>query len=125
MLDSELSYLFLIKGCLCNLQEIEDLLNKGKVEEAKKKAPISIMYTLWYVTQVVEAFEEDRLKDMGTPNAENLGTKLFNLTHTYGVSCERLGGIAGDTLLHNYCVFALQVTEDLISAVRKQRYTLI
>lgn len=124
MLDSELSYLFLIKGCITSLQEVEDLLKQGKNEEAKCKSPVSLLYTLWHVTQVVERFEEDRLKDLGTPDEDNKGTRLFNLIHTYSASCERFG-IRGDTLLHNFCVYALQVTDELISQVRKQRYTLI
>lgn len=122
MLDSELSYLFLIKGCVTSLQEVEDLLKQGKSEEAKLKGPVSLLYTLWYVTQVVERMEEDRLKDLGTPTADNKGTRLFNLTHTYGTSCERFG-VRGDTLLHNFCVYSLQVTNELISEVRKQRYS--
>lgn len=122
MLDSELSYLFLIKGCVTSLQEIEDLLKQGKSEEAKLKGPVSLLYTLWYVTQVIERFEEDRLKDLGTPAADNKGTRLFNLIHTYGTSCERFG-VRGDTLLHNFCVYSLQVTNELISEVRKQRYS--
>ena len=122
MLDSELSYLFLIKGCVISLQEVEDLLKQGKTEEAKLKGPVSLLYTLWYVTQVVERMEEDRLKDLGTPNADNKGTRLFNLTHIYGTSCERFG-VRGDTLLHNFCVHLLQVTNELISEVRKQRYS--
>lgn len=122
MLDSELSYLFLIKGCVTSLQEVEDLLKQGKSEEAKLKGPVSLLYTLWYVTQVVERMEEDRLKDLGTPDADNKGTRLFNLAHTYGTSCERFG-VRGDTLLHNFCVYSLQVTNELISEVRKQRYS--
>lgn len=122
MLDSELSYLFLIKGCVTSLQEVEDLLKQGKSEEAKLKGPVSLLYTLWHVTQVVERMEEDRLKDLGTPAADNKGTRLFNLTHTYGTSCERFG-VRGDTLLHNFCVYSLQVTNELISEVRKQRYS--
>ena len=122
LLDSELSHLFLIKGCVTSLQEVEDLLKQGKSEEAKLKGPTSLLYTLWYVTQVVERMEEDRLKDLGTPDADNKGTRLFNLTHTYGISCERFG-VRGDTLLHNFCVHSLQVTNELISEVRKQRYS--
>ena len=122
LLDSELSYLFLIKGCVTSLQEVEDLLKQGKSEEAKLKGPVSLLYTLWHVTQVVERMEEDRLKDLGTPNADNKGTRLFNLTNTYGTSCERFG-VRGDTLLHNFCVYSLQVTNELISEVRKQRYS--
>ena len=122
LLDSELSYLFLIKGCVTSLQEVEDLLKQGKSEEAKLKGPVSLLYTLWYVTQVVERLEEDRLKDLGTPDADNKGTRLFNLAHTYGTSCERFG-VRGDTLLHNFCVYSLQMTNELISEVRKQRYS--
>lgn len=122
MLDSELSYLFLIKGCVTSLQEVEDLLKQGKSDEAKLKGPVSLLYTLWYVTQVVERMEEDRLKDLGIPDTDNKGTRLFNLTHTYGTSCERFE-VKGDTLLHNFCVYSLQVTNELISEVRKQRYS--
>ena len=124
LLDSELSYLFLIKGCITSLQEIEDLLRHGKNEEAKRKGPLSILYTLWYVTQVVERFEKNRLNDLGTPDVDNEGTRLFNLIHTYSASCERFG-MKGDALLHDFCVYSLQVTDELISQVRKQRYALL
>ena len=123
-LDSELSYLFLVKGCIASLQEVEDLLRHGKNEEAKRKGPLSLLYTLWYVTQVVERFEENRLKDLGTPDVDNEGTRLFNLIDTYATSCERFG-MRGDALLHDFCVYSLQVTDELISQVRKQRYALL
>ena len=123
-LDSELSYLFLVKGCIASLQEVEDLRRHGKNEEAKRKGPLSLLYTLWYVTQVVERFEENRLKDLGTPDVDNNGTRLFNLIDTYAASCERFG-MRGDALLHDFCVYSLQVTDELISQVRKQRYALL
>ena len=123
-LDSELSYLFLVQGCIVSLQEVEDLLRHGNNEEAKRKGPLSLLYTLWYVTQVVERFEENRLKDLGTPDVDNGGTRLFNLIDTYAASCERFG-MRGDALLHDFCVYSLQVTDELISQVRKQRYALL
>lgn len=86
--------------------------------------PLSLLYTLWYVTQVVERFEENRLKDLGTPDVDNGGTRLFNLIDTYAASCERFG-MRGDALLHNFCTCSLQVTDELISQVRKQRYALL
>ena len=122
MLDSELSYLFLINGCLVSLQSIEDLLKEGKLKEAKEKAPISVLYTLWYITQVVEKFEENRLSDLGRSDELNKGTQLFNLIHIYLASAEQFG-IRGNNVLHNYIVHALQVTDELIQEVRKQRYT--
>lgn len=122
LLDSELSYLFLINGCLVSLQSIEDLLKAGNVKEAKEKAPISVLYTLWYVTQVVEKFEENRLESLGRSEDLNKGTQLFNLIHIYLASAERFG-IQGNNVLHNYIVHALQVTDELIKEVRKQRHS--
>lgn len=124
MLDSELSYLFLIKGALSDLQEVETYLNQDKIEEANSKGPVSLLYTVLYVSQVVELLEKDRLEDLKISNAENLGRKIYDLTYIYASSCEEYG-ITKGVLLHNYCHFGLQATEDLINTVRKQRYSLL
>lgn len=92
------------------------------MKEAKEKAPISVLYTLWYITQVVEKFEENRLSDLGKSDELNKGTQLFNLIHIYLASAEQFG-IRGNNVLHNYIVHALQVTDELIQEVRKQRYS--
>lgn len=108
------------------MQEIEIYLNQNKIDEANSKNPVSLLHILLYVSQVVELLEKDRLEDLKTSNGgdENLGRKLYDLTYIYASSCEKYGITKGE-LLHNYCIFGLQITEDLINAVRKQRYSLL
>lgn len=103
MLNAELSYLILIKGALVQLQHTEKLLQEKKPEEAKKNGPISCLYTIWYVSQVVEAFENRLNKERIKTREDNKGYTLFNITHIYMQSIEKLG-LNGDALLHNYLV---------------------
>lgn len=122
LLDAELAYLILIKGALVQLQETEKLLQEKKPEEAKKNGPISCLYTIWYVSQIVEEFE-NRLDNNGRikTREDNKGYTIFNITHIYMHSIERLG-LNGDALLHNYLVYAMQLVEELYRDVRDERY---
>lgn len=124
MLDAELSYLILIKGALVQLQDTEKLLQEKKPEEAKKNGPISCLYTIWYVSQVVEGFENRLNKERIKTREDNKGYTLFNITHIYMQSIEKLG-LNGDALLHNYLVYAMQLVEELYRNVRNERYKLL
>ena len=124
LLDAELSYLFLVKGAAIHLQEIETLLREKKYDLAKKKAPQSCLYTMWFVSQVIEKFEQIRLDDPTLDNEKNLGYRIYHITHTYMCSVEKFGIIA-DATFHNYLVYVLQLTEELIKEVRSTRYKLL